>query len=832
MRRLGVAATLLVAGRAHAAPVAATTADLDGDGTLEAVELGPDGVVTIAGKLAGTIKIAPDASRAKLFVGRRDGKPIVVVDLGPPSARQGIVLTRAGATWKEAARFPLGGVGLDADYAVDIDVNDNEVYRYQSRAGLRRCDGKPAYLFADKFDGTQFKRVSKIPTGVPATATTVTAKLDATPAPPSVLFRARVASHQPGTGDAGGLGTPTELDDARPDTAWREELSSDGTGQFFTFESKVTAAKARQLRIVAGPKPANRPKRLGVVSAQGAWHVDLPDAASDPAGSAYVADLPEAIGGCVTVVIEATYGPPGGQTAIAELEIFAEGERAGGGDAMLVKAVAEGGDGANSAAQALARRGAIGAQALDAEITRTQDAAARARLVRALVKIKDPATGPTLARAAGEKWVRDQELIAVIDALGELGMSTELAELAGKASLEMEARVAAVKRISVGPTELPLLVDLAGKGQRELRRAVIDRVSSAPMDALIDRATAQSRATAAGDLWRAVTRRARANPAERGAALEALRLALPGATDYERRYRVIDGIATVGDAAAIAEIERLLRALPAGAESSALRQVAIRAIGTAPRTEALGLVLGHVADPDPGVRLAVLSALAGATADPASPWHSSGAPDGIDRVIISALSSDRWPEVRRRAATTLSSRCQRIGPATALADAVRKDASVDVRRDSLIALVQCRAAGVADLLARTWDDSKAPLEVRTQAVDLAVALGDRELGKILVGRFAKWRGAALESAEALALAQIAAASSARLDAPGAAQVLMAALDDSAFPEIVAAAAQALGALGPACPPAAKAKLLAISKSEDTPSQAIAQVKRAEKQCGR
>ena len=826
MQRLVAGTLLALTGAASAAPIASATGDVDGDGTTETLELSADGIMTVGGKLAGGIKVAPSATKGRIAASKSKTGPAILVDVTSPSGREAVVLDHPGDVWRVATRFPLGGVGLDEDYGVEIDAMPIGIVRYQSRAGLRRCDAQPALLFAEGWSGTKFQRLSKLPTGVPSGAPVIAAKLDADPAPPPVVFRARVASHQPGAGDAGGLGQPTELDDAKPDTAWREELSSDGEGQFFTFETKIGAAKAKLLRVVAAPKPANRVKRLGVVSAQGAWHVDVPDAAP---GSAYIADLPEAIAGCVTVVVEATYGPAGGQTAIAELDVFADGERAGGGDAMLVKAVADGGDGANSAAQALARRGAAGASAIDSELLRTQDAGARARLVHALVPIKDPAAGPPLVRAAAMKWVRDKDLIATIDAIGALGMYPELAQLAGKASLEMDARVAAVKRIGVGPNELPLLVDLAGKGQRELRRAVIERLTNIATDQLVERAAQQSRPTAAGDLWRAVTRRARANAGERAAALAALVAALPAATDYERRYRIIDGIATLGDAAAIARLDAILKAMPAGAETSALRQVAIRAIGTEPRTEALGLVLGYAQDPDPGVRLAVLSALSGAASDPASPWHSSGAPDGIDRAIINALAGDRWPEVRRRAATALGARCTRPGPAAALTDAVVKDANVDVRRDSLIALVDCHAPGVAELLVKLWDDSKAPLEVRTQAVDLAVALGDPKLGAALVGKFSRWRGAAIESAEALALAQSAAASIARLHAPGAAQALIAALDDSAFPEIVGAAAQALGALGPDCPPAAKAKLAAIGGGDD---QAAPAAKRAAQQCGR
>jgi len=56
-----------------------------------------------------------------------------------------------------------------------------------------------------------------------------------------------------------------------------------------------------------------------------------------------------------------------------------------------------------------------------------------------------------------------------------------------------------------------------------------------------------------------------------------------------------------------------------------------------------------------------------------------------------------------------------------------------------------------------------------------------------------------------------------------------ALDDSAFPEIVQAAALGLGALGRGCPSAAKARLADLARS-DEPSAVAA--RRAAAQCGR
>ena len=221
-------------------------------------------------------------------------------------------------------------------------------------------------------------------------------------------------------------------------------------------------------------------------------------------------------------------------------------------------------------------------------------------------------------------------------------------------------------------------------------------------------------------------------------------------------------------------------------------------------------------EPDPGVRDAALSAL-GTPEDrggPAGPWHRAAGADAIDRVIQTSLASDTWPEVRGRAAQILGGRCRRPGPARSLAEALGRDPDLAVRGDALTALVECHAAGVAELLARTWDSTKQPLELRQRAVDLAVALGDPALAQRLVARLARWRGAALESADALALAQNAAYAVGRLAPPGAAEALEDALEDGAFPEIVGAAASGLGLMGPACPASARTKLRTLAHSEE------------------
>jgi hypothetical protein len=137
---------------------------------------------------------------------------------------------------------------------------------------------------------------------------------------------------------------------------------------------------------------------------------------------------------------------------------------------------------------------------------------------------------------------------------------------------------------------------------------------------------------------------------------------------------------------------------------------------------------------------------------------------------------------------------------------------------------------VAALLAHTWDDAKAPLALRQHAVDQAVPLADPTLASQLVGKLAAWRGAALNNANALALAQSAAYAIGRLAPPGALEALEAGLTDEAFPEIVAASATGLGLLGPACTAGAREKLKRLAHHEE--QQISAAAARAAALCGK
>jgi hypothetical protein len=808
-------------GVAAAAPVGSLTADVDSDGTADSIVMDGNGDLLIKTKKLGAETIVLDpAKHAAISFGVTKGIPTIAV----VTDANVFVLQSPASKWNVIVRDKLD-VGLDADYSVIVEPRTDGVYMYEARIGSQRCDKQPGMAFARVLAGT-FRRLARLPTLIADNAPVINAKPDPNPARDAGLYRARFASHEPGATNVAELPMPVELDDGKAQTTWREDFkASDGEGQYFNYMPRVTAAKATQVRIVTGPKGSNRPQRIGVATADGAWHIDVPDGGP---GSAFVADLPTPVSGCVTLVLESTYGNDKGTTQIGELVVYAEGERTEGSESALAHAVAEGGN-VHIAAQELARRGAAGVKAIEDELAKTQDHNARSRLFTALVGIKDPAAGPLLARGASEGELQGPELVAAISALAGLGQGQVLHDIAAKGGTPIDARVAAVRALRA-PAEKELLVSLAGVGPREVRQATIEALTALDVPTLAAAAQAATKPNASGDLWRAVTRRARAHADERPAALTAMTAAITQNNDYERRYRLVDGIASLGDVTALKSLTALLKQLPADdAEAIAFKQIAARAVAVNPRPDAFDLIVALAADRDAGVRLAALSALAGASGGSEGAWHGAVGADGIDRVLTTSLYTDTWPEVRRFAAQMLGDRCVRPGPAAALKDSLARDHDLNVRGDALAALVQCKAGGSAALLAKLWDDTKAPLELRRRAVDLTVTLGDPALGAKLVGKFTQWRGAALESEQALALAQNAAYAIGQLNPPGAAAALLAALDDAAFPEIVAAAATGLGLLGPACPASAVPKLKALSDSDE--QQIAAAARRAAAQCG-
>src|SRR5262245_37082511 len=158
-----LALLLVIAGTADAGPpIAALATDIDGDKSSDKVELDDAGTLTVQTR-RGSAKVvlglkAQHATVASAIV---RGTPTLVVK----TETEGIVVQAAGAMWKTLVRSPIGGVGLDADYRVALEAGDAGIVRYQTRFGFARCDGKPAYLFPEVYEGGAWQPLAKLPIG-------------------------------------------------------------------------------------------------------------------------------------------------------------------------------------------------------------------------------------------------------------------------------------------------------------------------------------------------------------------------------------------------------------------------------------------------------------------------------------------------------------------------------------------------------------------------------------------------------------------------------------------------------------------------------------------
>ncbi len=862
----GVAALLAPAlAAADTTAVATARLDVDGDGDADEVALEARGAIVVridgkAGDSFDRFEVEGTPTGATFVAAMLGGKRRILVTARFASGvGQAFVLRYERGHLFGDWQGPVGPVGRDGDHSVTVAIEDGVLYRYQVRPGVERCDGKPARLFAEAWDGKAFRAV-RLAHEVADDAPALTATRQAPDAAPttSTSYRAQAASSQAGATDAGQLGRPAELDDGDVATVWTETRGKDGRGEFITYRSRQRGARLAGFRIVGGDarsakqaRARNRPARLGVVTATEAWWIDLPDVTGDDAAvrEAWWVMLPAAVAtDCVTVVLGAAHAGrgKGDVTAISELVALGEADvAAGGAEPKLVRDVIAGGIEADSATKLLARRGAGAARAVEhalADQAATLTAAARGRLLRALAAIADAGSGPVMAAALIGERLTDETIDALADGLVRIGAAglDELARIAGAAKASDGARLAALVRLPIDHRAAMLG---ALRGARVVRRAAALRLAEAPAAWLTEQITAaiaDGEAAREADLWRALGLAAvRGDDALRASATEAIAARAGAVDDYERRYRLIEALAALDDAGAVRALRGLVAALPAGGgEPAALRQVAAAGLARLRADGAAALLADLAADDDPGVRLAALGALAGRD-DLAGdgPWAAGASPDAVDRVLASAVAADTWPEVRRAAAAALGAACPRHGPVRALEAAADRDADPLVRADALTALVQCGAPQIGERLFAVARAKDAPPALRTHAISLLAMLGDPRLIDGLITAFERWRNEAFSDEAALAAARQAAntlgvlgALADAATAARAADALLAAARDGAFPELQAAAVAGLGELGARCPATARALIAELAGSEQIAVKRAAE--RARAMCGK
>ena len=846
-----------------AAPAAAQSlkVDVDGDGRVDEVRIEAPGQVVIerAGGGGDLVPFGISGTLGRTSLTATTRRPLLVVAVAQiGNASEAIVMRWQGGEMKELWRGPVGPTaGELTDFVTTIEARPAGVVRWQHRRDLDRCDGVPVELFAEGWDDAarKFRPLRKsvrLPDKMTAVAMTAE-RADA--ARSGGWYRVTGGTRMPGAADAGVLLPPRALDDGDPATVWSP--MGDGAGDLIRYGTIMKGGKAAAIRIVHGRGAGVRVARLAVLGKDAAYDVSVPEGGA-AGGDAFQVALPAPIEGCVTIAITAAHRRGSiGAAAIAELNVLADVELApGGAEVVLAQQVAKGGITGESAARALAGRGLPAVAALSAELGRA-DATTRPRLLAALSRIEHPSvTGPLAAALAngelppGDVVPAAERLARLgpdgVEALRELLRSTAPAPALGDAAkpIAESARLAAAGVLA--RTEPATLLDAAGRGSAEARAELVRLMAGAGVATLVARARALGADpaptdpprpagddAARADLWRAVARAAHtANGADRDAAAQAMAEALEATamTQYELSYRLVAGVGEVGGAD---EVKRLLKWLRkphptmAQAQANALRRVAAGALGTNPAGAARRALAELAADRDAGTRLAAVRGLAtepnaARTGDAPPPSSEDAATqEAADAALAGILARDAWPELRRGAASALALRCQRRGPRAALETAITADAEIDVRVDALTALVTCRADGIAARLLRIADDGKAELALRDRAIALYGQLHAPAPGGVvpaaaieaLLDRLDRWRGQAFSDESALRLAVRTTTALGALGDRRAAPALVAAARDGTFPELQAAAAAALGALGPACPPDARTLLRALAQSE-------------------
>lgn len=849
LRSLALAALGLPLATSVSLAQRAPAVDLDGDGLPESLSEAGAGLA-VGGKrgvVRSSLPGKPLLSTARAHT--VDGQRLFALEV-----ERGQALGRAlwvakvtsspNLALSELATLPLGPQGLDAEYLTAASLDATGLWRWQERGELRACDGTALRVLNERWDPRSQRFVAAAPP-LPA-ATGRETELPVSQEPPAKrapadVFRARWATSQQGLTRADELARPTELDDGDPRTVWRSASGWDGRGEALIFRGSLAAGAARRLRVAAGDRSSaaalrasTRPAKLLITGARQRYLVTLPDPAASRGEVEYVVALPEPIAECLAVVITevhagANTGASTASLAIGELAVETGYEDLAGGTSALAAEVARGGKEGAHAESILATRGAAAAQALAAELAAARDLAPRRRLVRALAQVGAPQSEAQIAGALREGWLDEPDLEIALRALERMGAATALVEIAASPQARAAARHGAVAALA--KSHGPRLLELAGVGDHELRRAVISALAQLPAHSLWQAGARVSSASAQGDLWRAAVRAA----AHQGGAAQAQLVAeleprLPAVGDHERRYRLVTGLAELAaraqDARLLARLhahlQELARAQPeqAAALRQALAETLARHLGDAVTSELVTLA----GDADPAVRLALARGLAA----PEPQGLSAEAAARLDLALGRVLGEDGWPELRRAAAAALAARCKRPMPASALERALDGDRDVDVRQESLLALVTCATPGIAARLVRLWN-GREPLALRARAVALAVVVADPALAPELARSLRSWRSEAFSDEHALHLGARAAEALGRLGGPSAAPALLAALEDLAYPELVAAAANGLGLLGAACPAEATARLSELTRS---PERAIAlAARRALPRCG-
>ena len=570
--------------------------------------------------------------------------------------------------------------------------------------------------------------------------------------------------------------------DGDPETAWSENVSGDGKGEFVVMHAPPELPIAG-LELTIRPKlkalpDGAAPQTLFIAGPHDVFEVTLPEDGWKNPGARYRIRLdPPLQSSCLALVLDTSFDPSKtAKVTVAELSV--ESELSAEQLPELVARLAGGGQRAEAAKSLIVAAGAAGFKAVAQAFDGLDEGGKRVALDimdQAPCEIGAPVYVSALTGKIEGQMLHAQSHLPRCAAAGGEALAQALGRTDKTDKRLMPLLVAELTITDPARAVtafLPLMDEKTVVRRRLLRTALAqaartEAASKTVRAALADQATPP---VAAIDLLRALGELAPRYQPEAGLALARLSQSSPA---FRARYLLLEPTAALSGVSPEADVA--FRKSLASDPDPHVRTAALSLVQEPKRFQTE--LLKALADADVRVREASI--------------HALSVPEGTfaSQALTQRLAEDRWPLVRASAADALSQYPRGAALDKPLTEALSDDSPL-VRARSIRALGERHASGVASRIRDHLVDTEEWPEVRAEAARTLGALCDTDSADVLAA-FAKKLTDPMASPDAQLIATGAVMSLGRLAQPNLQQQLAPLTDKKAPPQARRAAATAL-----------------------------------------